>query len=77
MADDELRYGFDFSMTYNLKRIDHIASDYSDSIDTASNGWTVIGSIPLDKEYFYPYSRKGKLKTKKAIGDITRCRYDE
>jgi len=76
IQDDSLRYGMVIGTTFNsLKKISRLYSNYTDSVGTY-NGITAIGSIPLDKYYFYNYNNAGKLKTKTVVGELKLCECD-
>jgi hypothetical protein len=62
------------SMTFKtLKNIWWLESSYVDTVRTLENGARVIGRIPLDPYYKYEYSKSGKLKTAKEIGELKLC----
>lgn len=74
IQDDSLRYGMSISMTFKtLKNIWWLESSYVDTVRTLENGARVIGRIPLDPYYKYEYSKSGKLKTAKEIGELKLC----
>ena len=76
IQDDSLRYGMIIGTTFNsLKKISRLYSDYTDSVGTY-NAVIGIGSIPLDKYYYYNYNKSGKLIIKTLVGELKLCDCD-
>jgi hypothetical protein len=74
IQDHSLRYGMSISMTFKtLKKISRLKSIYIDTVRTTQNGTPVIGGIPLDDYYEFEYTKLGKLKTKKGVGELKLC----